>query len=90
MKVQGKAAEGIGTHATSLISYKLPTNHSFVSFKASGALDDGGVHQGACGSQIIIRANGVDEDLEYAAHTEVKKGDRLVIKTPGGGGCGGL
>jgi len=49
-----------------------------------------GGKEGACGSQIIIRADGVEEGLEYATHTEVEKGDRLVIKTPGGGGYGGL
>ncbi|SVD04130.1 uncharacterized protein METZ01_LOCUS356984, partial [marine metagenome] len=55
MKVQGKAVEGIGTHAISLISYKLPAKHSFVSFRASGALDDGGVHRGGRGSQASVQ-----------------------------------
>jgi len=48
-----------------------------------------GGKEGACGSQVIIRADGTEEALGFAAHTEVKKGDRLVIKTPGGGGYGG-
>ncbi|MFP6887401.1 MAG: PVC-type heme-binding CxxCH protein, partial [Opitutales bacterium] len=55
MKVQGKAVEGIGTHAISLISYKLPSKHTFVKFKALGALDDGGARQGACGSQASVQ-----------------------------------
>jgi N-methylhydantoinase B/oxoprolinase/acetone carboxylase alpha subunit len=32
----------------------------------------------------------MEEALGFAAHTEVKKGDRLVIITPGGGGYGNL
>jgi len=49
-----------------------------------------GGKEGACGSQVIIRADGTEEALGFAAHTEMKKGDRLVIKTPGGGGYGDL
>ena len=49
-----------------------------------------GGKKGACGSQVIIRADGTEEALGFAAHTEMKKGDRLVIKTPGGGGYGDL
>ena len=45
MKVEGKAVTGIGTHAISMISYKLPANHKFTTFKAIGALDDGGINQ---------------------------------------------
>ncbi len=49
-----------------------------------------GGKKGTCGSQVIIRADGTEEALGFAAHTEMKKGDRLVIKTPGGGGYGDL
>ncbi len=49
-----------------------------------------GGKKGACGSQVIIRVDGTEETLGFAAHTEVEKGDRLVIKTPGGGGYGDL
>ena len=54
MKVAGKTVQGIGTHATSLISYKLPSNHKFTRFLAKGALDDGGARQG-CGSQASVQ-----------------------------------
>ena len=54
MKVAGKTVQGIGTHATSLISYKLPSNHKFTRFLAKGALDDGGARQGNCGSQASV------------------------------------
>jgi hypothetical protein len=55
MKVDGKSVEGIGTHADSLISYKLPKNNQFTRFLAKGALDDGGVNQGACGNQASVQ-----------------------------------
>ena len=55
MKVDGKSVEGIGTHADSLISYKLPRNHQFARFLAKGALDDGGVNQSACGNQASVQ-----------------------------------
>ena len=55
MSVKGKSVEGIGTHANSLISYKLPKDHAFVQFKATGALDDGGTQQGACGSRSSVQ-----------------------------------
>ena len=59
MKVEGKAVTGIGTHATSLISYKLPPNHKFTTFKAVGALDDGGTSQ-----------NGAQSSVEFLVFTE--------------------
>jgi putative membrane-bound dehydrogenase-like protein len=37
---------GIGAHANSLISYKLPEGHAYTTFKAKGGLDKGGVGQG--------------------------------------------
>ena len=53
MKVAGKKVQGIGCHANSLISYQLPANHKFTRFLATGALDDGGTSQGACGNQYV-------------------------------------
>lgn len=45
MAVEGKpVANGLGTHAPSLISYDLP--EGVVAFQAQGALDDGGFDQG--------------------------------------------
>jgi 5-oxoprolinase (ATP-hydrolysing) len=49
-----------------------------------------GGKEGARGSQVIIRADGAEEALGFAAHIEVKRGDRLLINTPGGGGYGDL
>ncbi|MBA4031130.1 MAG: dehydrogenase [Planctomyces sp.] len=42
-------AFGIGTHANSVISYKLPAGAT--RFQAKGAIDDGGANQG-CGSTV--------------------------------------
>ena len=55
MKVAGKKVQGIGCHANSLISYQLPANHKFTRFLATGALDDGGTSQGACGNQSSVQ-----------------------------------
>jgi len=51
-----------------------------------------GAHGGAPGkpgAQHIVRADGTIDPLESVAGTEVGPGDRLVMKTPGGGGWGG-
>ena len=55
MKVAGKEVQGIGCHSNSLISYQLPVNHKFIRFLATGALDDGGARQGACGNQSSVQ-----------------------------------
>jgi len=50
MKVAGAdVAYGIGTHAESVISYKIPAGFTHV--RVRGALDDGGTSQG-CGSTV--------------------------------------
>jgi len=54
MKLAGKSvAYGIGAHANSIISYKLPAGYT--RFKARGGLDNGGVSQGACGESASVR-----------------------------------
>ena len=50
-----------------------------------------GLHGGGAGkpgTQHIVRADGTTEPLAPIAGTEVAPGDRLVLKTPGGGGWG--
>lgn len=50
LKVEGKThTDGIGTHANSIIHYRLP--EGFARFQALCALDDGGTSQG-CGSTV--------------------------------------
>ena len=48
---------------------------------------DGG-EDGLCGMNKVMRTNGTEEILASAAETQMQPGDVLVIKTPGGGGCG--
>lgn len=50
-------------------------------------LNGGGT--GQTGEQILIRRDGKKEKLKGMDSTVVNPGDRLVIKTPGGGGWGG-
>ncbi len=47
-----------------------------------------GGEPGAPGEQIIIRAGGEKENLKGIDGTVVNPGDRVIIKTPGGGGWG--
>ncbi len=52
LKVSGtEPAYGIGTHAPSMIAYKVP--EGAVRFKTSGGLDEGGTSQG-CGSTVTF------------------------------------
>src|SRR5690606_28989123 len=47
-----------------------------------------GGHAGKVGEQYIIRENGKKEMLKGISGASVYAGDRVVIKTPGGGGWG--
>lgn len=56
LNVGGRSPEfGIGTHANSIIEYKLPEDQTFTTFKAKGGLDVGGTGQGACGEQTSVQ-----------------------------------
>jgi len=45
---------------------------------------------GRVGQQFIIRKNGRKENLKGVDSASMKKGDVIIIKTPGGGGFGGV
>jgi 5-oxoprolinase (ATP-hydrolysing) len=47
----------------------------------------GGEH-GRAGRNAVIRKNGAIEEVGATASLQLKKGDRIVIETPGGGGYG--
>ncbi|MGK0388952.1 MAG: 5-oxoprolinase (ATP-hydrolyzing) [Maribacter sp.] len=47
-----------------------------------------GGKEGKKGKQTIIRKDGTKEKLQHIDQTPVSKGDRIIIKTPGGGGFG--
>ncbi len=54
LKINGKPVEyGIGVHANSVISYKLPAGYT--RFKAVAGLDDGGARQGSCGEAASVQ-----------------------------------
>lgn len=57
LKTDGEpVADGIGTHANSVIGYKLPKNHEFTTFVATGGMDDGGAGRGnRCSDQASVR-----------------------------------
>ena len=55
---------------------------------APPGLSGGG--SGKVGSTSLLRNNGSVEILKYADQIEGKKGDTLVVKTPGGGALGAL
>ncbi|MGB0581467.1 MAG: PVC-type heme-binding CxxCH protein [Limisphaerales bacterium] len=55
LKVKGQPVEfGIGTHANSVITYKLPAGHSYAWFTARGALDNGGTDQNGTSVQFHV------------------------------------
>lgn len=47
-----------------------------------------GGEAGKAGRQFIIRESGEEKELDFIETTELKKGERFVIETPGGGGYG--
>ncbi len=54
LRIGGQAVRyGIGTHADSLIHYKLPAGYT--RFQARGGLDNGGTDQGSCGSGASVK-----------------------------------
>ncbi len=57
--------------------------------RAAGApgLDGGGA--GAPGDQRIVRADGSVDRFGAEGAVDLAPGDRIVVETPGGGGCGG-
>ena len=60
LRIDGKEVKfGIGTHANSLIGFRLPEGYDRL--VARGGLDNGGTDQGACGDQYRCR----DVDYEH-------------------------
>jgi putative membrane-bound dehydrogenase-like protein len=56
LKINGKdIAYGIGTHANSVIHYKLPKDHKFVEFRCLAGIDNGGSDQ----------KNGSDSSVQF-------------------------
>ena len=53
-----------------------------------GASGSQGGEAGACSESIILRANGDEETVPSKLLTTMNRGDRLLLKTAGGGGYG--
>jgi len=54
LRIDGKSfANGIGTHANSVIQFELP--EGYTSFKSQAGLDNGGTDQGACGGDASVK-----------------------------------
>ena len=53
-----------------------------------GARGSQGGEAGACSESIILRANGDEETVPSKLLTTMNRGDRLLLKTAGGGGYG--
>jgi 5-oxoprolinase (ATP-hydrolysing) len=65
------------------MSVSLLTGHRIVpTYGANGG------EAGKCGRNLLLRADGQQEKLDSTSSAEVKAGDVLWIKTPGGGGWG--
>ena len=65
LKIDGKDIDdGIGTHANSVIHYKLPKNHQFIEFRALAGIDHGGINQqaGRASSMVFLVS---DRELEH-------------------------
>ena len=74
LRVAGKAVNGIGTHANSVIEYELPAGYT--SFVAKGGLDEGGTRQNDGGTTSV----------RFAVYTEKPPASLFNVSSGGGGG----
>ncbi len=71
------------------ITFLEPVNLSVLSQRRqSGPFGTKGGESGKSGKQKIIRKNGKEVQLDSVQNINVEAGDKLIIKTPGGGGFG--
>ena len=74
LRIAGKAvAYGIGAHATSVIRYSLPKDHTYVKFLARGGLDNGGSdQQGGSATSVQFLVSDKPPNLGNIARTSAK------------------
>ena len=88
----GSGGEGLyhgGDGVERRLRFLAPCRVSILSERrqiAPYGLEGGG--DGATGENVLIRANGTEEQLSGRASVSVSPGDQLVVRTPGGGGWG--
>lgn len=71
------------------ITFLEPVNLSVLSQRRkSGPFGISGGEPGKPGSQKVIRKNGEEIQLDSIQNIDLNAGDRFIIETPGGGGCG--
>ena len=71
------------------IEFLAPLELSILSqHRVSAPFGMAGGGDGDVGRQVIIRPDGSRRELAGIDGCEVQPGDRLVVETPGGGGCG--
>ncbi len=71
------------------ITFLEPVNLSVLSQRRkSGPFGINGGEAGKAGSQKVIRKNGEEIQLDSMQNIDLEAGDRFIIETPGGGGCG--
>ena len=71
------------------ITFLEPVNLSVLSQRRkSGPFGIKGGEAGQPGNQKIIRKNGEEIQLDSIQNIDLESGDRFIIQTPGGGGCG--
>ena len=71
------------------IEFLAPLELSILSqHRVSAPFGMAGGKAGAVGRQVIVRPDGSRRELQGIDGCEVEPGDRLVLKTPGGGGYG--
>jgi 5-oxoprolinase (ATP-hydrolysing) len=71
------------------ITFLAPLDLSILSQRrASGPFGMAGGHEGLPGAQRLVRAGGATQELKAIVSCRVGPGDRLELKTPGGGGWG--
>ncbi len=76
LRIAGKSVRfGIGTHANSIISYKLPTGHQFVKFVSTVGLDNGGTDQGGCGNDASAQFHVFTQQPKFAAAAAASRGN---------------
>jgi len=72
-----------------VLKFLEPVNLSVLSQRRkSGPFGIKGGENGLAGNQRVLRKNGTEVKLDSIQNINIEVGDRFIIETPGGGGCG--
>ena len=85
----GKGQFQGGAGVERVIEFLAPVSLSMLTqHRTEGPFGLHGGSSGACGEQFITRADGTVDVLASSDGREIQVGDRLTVRTPGGGGWG--